>query len=120
LTLDKDPLAKQLGHIVRSGHDTGSGNIPINVFQPIALEDNIPPLNSSCLAEAIQVIQTTTIVYIEASHILEVSFVIPYPQLLDDSSLLEVSGRKQVRVLSGRISRGCFEEQFSPLFFLFY
>jgi hypothetical protein len=105
LTPDKDPLAKQLGRIVRSGHDTGSGNIPINVFQPPALKDNIPPLNLSCLAETVQVIQTMTIVHIEPSHILEVSFVIPYLQLLDDINLLEVSGMKLVRVLRGRISR---------------
>jgi hypothetical protein len=116
LTPDKDPSAKQLGRIVRSGQDTGNGNIPINVFQPPALDDNIPLLNLSCLAEAVQVIQTTTIVHIQPCHILEVSFVILYPQLLDDSSLLGVSGMKLVRVLRGRMSRGCFEEHFTPSF----
>ena len=100
---DLNPEAKLLGRIIRSGQNSSSGTIRINLFQPPSTEDNIPSLNLSCLTETVQVVQTTYIVDVPPANIVEVSFVIPYPQLLDDSNMLEVSGMKLVRVLRGRI-----------------
>jgi hypothetical protein len=113
---DLNPEAKLLGRIIRSGQNSSSGTIRINLFQPPSTEDNIPSLNLSCLTETVQVVQTTYIVDVHPANIVEVSFVIPYPQLLDDSNMLEVSGMKLVRVLRGRISEGGFKEYFTPSF----
>jgi hypothetical protein len=55
-------------------------------------------------------------VCIDPANIIKVSFVIPNPQIFDDSNLLEVSGSELVRALHGRISNGCFDESFTPTF----
>ena len=107
--------AKQLGRIMRCG-DAGNGTVAVNIFQPPSSEDLIPSLNHSCLFDMIQVLQTTKIVRVDPCDIVEVGFVIPYVQILDDCHGLEVSGMELVRVLRGRIYNGCFEECFTPAF----
>jgi len=96
--------------------DAGNGTVAVNIFQPPSSEDLIPSLNHSCLFETIQVLQTTEIVRVEPCDIVEVGFVIPYVQILDDCHGLEVSGMELVRVLHGRIYNGYFEECFTPAF----
>ena len=103
---------QHLGQIIRSGNPT----VSINLFRPPLPEDNIALLTYSRLQDTIQVIQTTKIVDIDADDIFEVSFVIPYVQLLDDCHLLEVSGMELVRVLHERLCNGCFEEIGTPTF----
>ncbi len=103
---------QHLGQIIRSGNPT----VSINLFRPPLPEDNIALLTYSRLQDTIQVIQTTKIVDIDADAIFEVSFVIPYVQLLDDCHLLEVSGMELVRVLHERLCNGCFEEICTPTF----
>jgi hypothetical protein len=107
--------AKQLGHIMRCG-DAGNGTVAVNIFQPPSSKDLIPSLNHSCLFETIQVLQTTKIVRVDPCDIVEVRFVIPYVQILDDCHGLEVSGMELVQVLRGRIYNDCFEECFTPAF----
>jgi hypothetical protein len=84
--------------------------------QPPVLEENISLLSNLCLEGTVQVIQTSRTVDVDPRNIIEVSFVIPYIQLLDDCNLLEVSGIELVRVLHGRFHNGCFEEIFTPSF----
>jgi hypothetical protein len=116
LTPNLNGDASQLGRIIRSRGNGDSATAPINLFQPSVSEDNIPLLNLSCLTETVQVIETTIIVHVHPANILEVLFVIPYVQFLEDYNLLEVSEMKLVRVLCGMICNGRFEECFTPSF----
>lgn len=98
-----------LGHIMRSS--TSSNDCTsINIFRPPLPEENINSLAISCLFELVQVVQTTEVAEVRPSQIIDVSFVIPYMTILDDSNMLEVTGMELVRVLRCRVQNGIFEE----------
>jgi hypothetical protein len=63
-----------------------------------------------------QAVQTTEVAEVHPNHINDVSFVIPYMSVMDDSHMLEVSGMELVRVLHGRVQNSMFEEVFTPSF----
>ena len=113
--LNSDSDAKQLGRILQCGNSSNNF-VTINIFQPPVPEENISALSNSRLEGTVQVIQTSRTVDVDPRNIIEVSFMIPYVKLLDDSNLLEVSGMELVRVLRGRIHNGRFEEIFTPSF----
>ena len=108
-----------LGHIMRSS--TSSNDCTsINIFRPPLPEENINSLAISCLFELVQVVQTTEVAEVRPSQIIDVSFVIPYMTILDDSNMLEVTGMELVRVLWGRVQNGIFEEVFMHSFPSYY
>jgi hypothetical protein len=107
--------AKQLGRIIRCANSCNN-YVTINIFQPPAPEDNIASLSHSYLEGTVQLIQTSRTVDVDPRNIIEVSFVISYVKLLDDSNFLEVTGMELVRVLHGRLHSGYFKEIFTPNF----
>jgi hypothetical protein len=107
--------SKQLGRIVQCTKYSNS-TVTINIFQPLLPEGNINPLSHSRLEGTVQVIQTSKNNGVDPIDIIEVSFVIPYVELLDVSQFIEVSGMELVRVLHGRLHNDCFEEIFTASF----
>lgn len=54
------------------------------MFQPPLLEESINPLSHLCLEGPVQVIQTSKTVDVNPINSIEVSFLMPYVELLDD------------------------------------
>jgi len=104
-----------VGQIMRSTKCL-NGFISLNIFRPPLPEEQIRPLTHSCLSDVIQVIQTTEVIELDPSNIIDVAFVFPCVSVMDSSNMLEVSGMELVRVLHGRVHDDMFEEVFTPSF----
>jgi hypothetical protein len=83
--------SKHLSQIVQCTNSSNS-TVTINIFQPLLPEGNINPLSHSRLEGTVQVIQTSKNNGVDPIDMVEVSFLIPYVELLDDSQFIEVSG----------------------------
>jgi hypothetical protein len=84
--------SKHLSQIVQCTNSSNS-TVTINIFQPLLPEGNSNPLMSHMHMEGtVQVIQTSRTVDVDPIDMVEVSFLIPYVELLDDSQFIEVSG----------------------------
>jgi hypothetical protein len=104
-----------VGRIMRSTKCL-NGFIGLNIFRPHLPEEQIHPLTHSCLSDVIQVVQTTEVVELDPSNIIDVAFVFPCVSVMDSSNMLEVSGMELVQVLHGRVHDDMFEEVFMPSF----